>query len=92
VRRGDEVDVLHLSAAADLTVGDGHVVAEDAETGERRTLAPGAASAAVLEAARREAEWRSFSARHGIAYVPLDAARTTEDLVLHALTDAGILR
>jgi len=91
-RRGDQVDVFHLYAAADLAGPRGEFVAEDVETGERRALGPDAADAAVLTAAHREEDWRAFAARHGVAYLPLDAARPTEELVLRTLRDAGILR
>jgi len=92
VRRGDEVDVFHLLAAADLALPEEFVVAVDAETGERRVLGPDAAASASLEAARRESDWRAFAARHGIAYVPLDASKATEELVLRTLRGAGVLR
>jgi uncharacterized protein (DUF58 family) len=92
VRRGEEVEVFHLVASADLALPDGFVVAEDAETGERRVLGPDAAAAASLEAARREADWRAFAARHAVVYVPLDASKPTEELVLGTLHGAGVLR
>jgi uncharacterized protein (DUF58 family) len=91
-RHGDEVDVFHLFAAADIAWPNDVVIAEDVETGERRALGPDAASAATLTAARREEDWRAFAARHGVGYVPLDAAKPTEELVLRTLRDAGILR
>jgi len=89
-RRGDDVNVFHLFAAADVAWTDDVGVAEDAETGERRALGPGAADAAAIEAARREEDWRAFAAAHGIRYVPLDASKPTEELVLGALRDAGV--
>jgi uncharacterized protein (DUF58 family) len=92
VRHGDEVDVFHLVASADLSLPDSVVVAEDAETGERLALGPDAAAAATLEAARRESDWRAFAARHGVGYQPLDASKPTEELVLRTLRDTGILR
>lgn len=91
-RHGDKVEVLHLVAAADHALPADVVVAVDAETGERRVLGPDAASAAGTEAARREADWRAFAARHGIGYVPLDAAKPTEELLFRTLRDAGVLR
>jgi uncharacterized protein (DUF58 family) len=91
-RRGEEVDVLHLVAAADVQLPAETVVAEDVETGERRVLAADASSAGVVETARREADWRAFAARHEIAYVPLDPGKPTEELVLRTLRDAGVLR
>jgi uncharacterized protein (DUF58 family) len=92
VRRGDEVDVFHLFASADLALPEGVVVAEDAETGERVALGEDAAQAAAVEAARHEADWRSFAARHGLSYVPLDASKPTEELVVRTLRDVGFLR
>jgi uncharacterized protein (DUF58 family) len=91
-RHGEEVDVLHLVAPADVALPHDVVLAEDVETGERRVLAPDAASAGVAEAARREADWRGFAARHAIAYVPLDATKPTDELVVRTLRDAGLLR
>jgi uncharacterized protein (DUF58 family) len=92
VRHGDEVDVFHLHAAADVAGPRDVFIAEDVETGERRALGPEAPAAAASAAARREEDWRAFAARHGVAYVPLDASRPTEELVLRTLRDAGILR
>jgi uncharacterized protein (DUF58 family) len=92
VRRGDEVEVFHLFATADLALPGEFVVAEDAETGERRVLGPDAADAAARAAARRDEDWRAFASRHGMAYVALDAAKPTEELVLRTLRGAGVLR
>ncbi len=91
-RRGDEVTVIHVRAAADLALPGGEVTAEDAETGERRALGPAEAAAAAVDAARREEDWRAFAARHALRYVPVDAAQPTEDLVVRTLRDAGLLR
>ena len=91
-RRGDEVDLLHVIAAGDVALPDEVVVAEDSETGRRVLLGEDASAAARHEAARREEDWRVFASRHGITYIPLDAARPTEELVLHTLRDAGVVR
>jgi uncharacterized protein (DUF58 family) len=91
VRRGDDVRVFHLVASADVDVPP-EAIAVDAETGERRALGTDAADAAVREAARREADWSAFAARHGFLHVPLDAARPTEELLMRTLRDAGVLR
>ncbi len=92
VRHGDEVDVVHVCAAADVAWTGDVAVAEDVETGERRALGTDAAAAAAATAACREEDWRGFAARHGITYVPLDAGKPTEELVLRTLRDAGVLR
>jgi uncharacterized protein (DUF58 family) len=92
VQRRDDVAVFHLVAAADFTLPAEFVIAVDAETGERRALGPGAAASARVAAAQREGDWRAFAARHGIAYVPLDAALPVEELLRHTLRDAGVLR
>ncbi len=89
---GDDVAVLHVSAAADRALPDDEpVVVEDVETGERVALSRGAATLAGHDAARREGEWRGFAARHGLRYVPLEASAPTEELVLRWLRSGGVL-
>lgn len=89
---GDDVVVVHVRAADDLALPEGPVVAEDAETGERRLLEPSAASAAAHDAAAREERWLAFASRHRLRYVPVDAALPTEDLLLGPLRSAGVVR
>lgn len=91
-RRGDEIDVLHMVATADAELaGAGAVEVEDAETGERITVSPSAAQAARGRLAEIEQSWRAFAPRHRMRYVPLDAAATTEELVLRWLRQGGVL-
>ncbi len=92
VRRGDDVHVLHLHAAEDRDLADDRpVVLVDAETGERVTVASDAGRRADLDAAERERRWHAFASRHRVGYVPLDAAVSTEELVIRFLRGGGVL-
>lgn len=90
--RGDDVVVLHVRAAADLAAGDDEaVLLEDAETGERVAPDVHASERARAFAVRNEEDWRAFAARHGVRYVPVDAAAPLDATAVRALRAAGVL-
>lgn len=91
--RGDEICVLHLHAQVDREFPvDRPVVLVDAETGDRLRLdAAEAARRAADHGARVEETWRALAARHRVAYVPVDAAWSLEEIVLHRLRAAGVV-
>ena len=92
-RAGDEVDVLHLWSNADRVEpsAGGPWIVEDVETGERFEVGPAAHRAAGEAMAAIEESWRSFSVRHRMRYLPLDAAVSTEELVVRWLRSGGVV-
>lgn len=92
VRRGDRVAVVHVVAAGDFAPrADAGDDAVDVETGRRVRLTDAGLAAAHRYAARREQDWRTFSSRHRLRYVPIDASAPLGRSAVRALRDGGVL-
>lgn len=89
---GDDVVVLHVHAASDLSAADdGDVVLEDAETGRRVAADASAAARARETVSRAAAERAAFAARRRFRIATVDASAPLDEAAVLALRAAGVL-